>query len=152
MKPAPKVRMLEAGIRIASAVVLALLVGGAFEARAQKEKGTQIETEAEFLRYDAAAHTITVKVIKPGKGATPPRELKLRQGQEAAFRVKEEGSVLSRTTVKLQSGVAGAFTDLEAGRKVRVFWIPDPNDKQARFARSVSVFVPAEEQGEDAGD
>jgi len=138
------------GARIASAAALALLLAHAPDAAAQKS--TQIETEGEFLSYDAAAHTITIKVIKPGKGATPPRELKLRQGQEAAFHVEEEGSVLSRTTVKLQSGTAGAFTDLEAGRKVRVFWVPDPNGKQARFARSVSVFVPAEELGEDAGD
>jgi hypothetical protein len=150
MKPVPRVRWLEVCVRIASAAVLAVLVAAAPEAQAQKS--TQIETEGEFLSYDAAAHTITIKVIKPGKGATPPRELKLRQGQEAAFLVKEEGSVLSRTTVKLQSGMAGAFPDLEAGRKVRVFWIPDPNDKKVRFARSVSVFVPAEEQGEDAGD
>ena len=151
MQLAPKVRRLETGVRIACTAVVTLLAVTALEARAQS-KGTQIETEAEFLSYDAAAHTITVKVIKPGKGATPPRELKLRQGQEATFNVKEDGSVLSRTTVKLQSGVAGAFADLEAGRKVRVFWLPDPNDAKARFARSVSVFVPAEEQGEDAGD
>jgi hypothetical protein len=60
--------------------------------------------------------------------------------------------VLVRTTVKLQDGTAGKFTDLQAGRKVRVFWIPDPDDPKQRMARSVSVFVPAEEQGEDAGD
>jgi hypothetical protein len=150
MQPAPTHRSLEVVVRIGSALALALLVLAAPAARAQKS--SQIETEGEFLSYDAAAHTITIKVLKPGKGATPPRELKLRQGQEAAFNVEEEGSVLTRTTVKLQSGVAGAFTDLEAGRKVRVFWIPDPNHEQARFARSVSVFVPAEEQGEDAGD
>ena len=139
------------GTWIVTAAALTLPLLGAPDALAQS-KGQQIETEGEFQSYDAATHTIKIKVIKPGKGATPPRELKLRQGQEAAFHVVEEGSVLSRTTVKLQNGTAGAFTDLEAGRKVKVFWMPDPNDAAARFARSVSVFVPAEEQGEDAGE
>lgn len=115
-------------------------------------RGTQTQTEAEFISYDAEASTITVKVRKAGKGATPPSHLRLRRGREASFNVKSEGSVLTRTTVKLDDGTAGEFSDLQAGRKLLIYWIPDPDDKDARFARSISVFVPAEEQGEDASD
>lgn len=137
-------------LRTASAAlaVLGLLLAGA---RASAQKSSQTETEGEFVRYDAEAGTMTIQVRKPGKGAKPPRQLKLKKGKEGVFKVKAEGTVLTRTTVKLQNGTAGAFTDLEPGRKVLVFWITDPEDENARFARSVSVFVPAEDQGEDAG-
>jgi hypothetical protein len=124
----------------------------AFTAPEALAKGKQTQTEAEFLSYDGEASTITVKVRKAGKGAKPPRNLKLKKGKEAIFNVKSEGSVLTRTTVKLQDGTAGEFEDLQAGRKVQVFWVPDPKDENARFARSISVFVPAEDLGEDAGD
>lgn len=135
----------------ALAAALLVTLGLAPGAWAQA-KSRQTETEAEFVGYDAEAGTVTLKIRKPGKGARPPRELKLRKGEEAQFNVKAEGSVLTRTTVKLQDGTAGSFDDLTAGRKVLVFWVPDPDDGKARLARSISVFVPAEEQGEDAGD
>jgi hypothetical protein len=125
-----------------------LLLAAAAPSLAAESK--QTETEGEFVGFDAEASTVTIKVRKPGKGAQPPRELKLKKGQEATFNVKQTGTVLTRTTVKMQDGTAGAFTDLEAGRKVLVFWIPDPENAKARLARSISVFVPAEEQGEDA--
>lgn len=132
---------------VALAAVGLLLVAGA-PARAAESK--QIETEGEFVSFDAEGSTVTVKVIKPGKGARPPRELKLKKGQDASFNVKQTGTVLTRTTVKMQDGTAGTFSDLQPGRKVKVFWIPDPENAKARMARSISVFVPAEEQGEDA--
>lgn len=130
-------------------VAAALAVGFAPTAFAQKSK--QTETEAEFISFNAEAKTITVKIRKSGKGAKPPRNLKLSKGKKADFNVEPEGSVLKRTTVKLQDGTGGKFEDLQAGRKVLIFWMPDPNDENARKARSISVFVPAEEQGEDAG-
>ena len=136
-------------VRLGVVAVAAVLFVWAGTAQAADPKSKQIETEAEFVSYDAAAKAITVKVRKPGK-APENKALKLRNGEEAKFNVKPEGSVLVRTTVKLQNGTAGSFDDLEAGRKVRVFWIEDPADKKARQARSISVFVPAEEQGEDA--
>ena len=64
----------------------------------------QTQTEAAFVSYDADAQTITVKVLKPGKGAKPPRHLKLRRGKNATFNVKESGSVLTATIVKDSQG------------------------------------------------
>jgi hypothetical protein len=119
----------------------------ALPAAAAEPKSKQVETEAEFVSFDEAAKTVTVKVRKPGNA---PKALAVRQGKEAVFKVKPEGSVLVRTTVKMQDGTAGSFKDLEPGRKVRVFWVADPDDPKGRMARSISVFVPAEEQGEDA--
>jgi hypothetical protein len=131
---------------LAAVGLLALVVPAA---HAQKSK--QIETEGEFVSFDAKAETVTIKVTKAGSGATPPRALKLENGKEAQFSVKTTGTVLTRTTVKLQDGTGGKFEDLKAGRKVKVFWLADDAGK-TRLARSISVFIPAEEQGEDAGN
>lgn len=139
MHPLSRIRM--------GALVLFAIAGLAASAGAAP-KSTQIETEGEFVSFDAAAKTVTVKVLKPGKQV---RGLpKLARGKEAEFNVEPEGSVLTRTTVKMRDGTAGQFTDLQAGRKVKVFWIPDPDQEGKRKARSIAVFVPAEEQGEDA--
>jgi hypothetical protein len=133
------------GLAALAAVGLLALVAPA--AHAQKSK--QIETEGEFVSFDAKAETVTVKVTKPG--AEAPHALKLQNGKEAQFSVKTTGTVLTRTTVKLQDGTGGKFEDLKAGRKVKVFWMAG-EDGKTRLARSISVFVPAEEQGEDAGN
>lgn len=109
-------------------------------------KSRQIETEAEFVAYDAALKAISVRVIKTG---ARPRDkaLALKKGREQIFSVVPAGSVLVRTTVKNQDGTAGSFDDLQPGRRVRVFWLAEDGQRKAR---SVSVYVPAEEVGEDA--
>ena len=53
-------------------------------------KSKQIETEAEFVSFDADSKTITVKVKKPGKRVKGLP--KLKKGKEAVFEVKAEGS------------------------------------------------------------
>jgi hypothetical protein len=130
---------------VTALAALGMLVGVAGEPAHARPKQTQ--TEANFLSYDAEASTVTVKVRKPGKGARPPRHLKLKRGKEAVFKVKLGGSVLTSTIVKTVDGRRGAFADLQPGVKIFVFWVPDEKDKNARFARSISVYVPPEEWG-----
>ena len=140
-----QVRNAVSGVALAAAAALA--VAGAWRPAQAEPQSKQIETEAVFQKYDAAASTITVQVIKPG---TLPKGLpKLQKGKEAVFKVKAEGTVLTRTTVKLLTGQAAKFEDLQAGKKVKIFWVPDEADKTVRYARSVSIFKPTEEQGED---
>jgi hypothetical protein len=134
------------GFALAAAAALAV-GGGLRPAQAAEPQSRQIETEAVFQKYDPAASTITVQVIKPG--SVPKGVPKLQKGKEAVFQVKAEGSVLTRTTVKLLTGQAAKFEDLQTGKKVKIFWVPDEADKSVRLARSVSIFKPAEEQGED---
>ena len=130
----------------AGAFVLAL--GAAPDAQAQKAKSTQ--SEGKWIGFNPEDNTVTVKVTKPGKGAKPPKELKLKKGREASFNVKPPGSVLTRTSVAI-NGKKGEMADIPAGKTVNIYWIPDPDDDQARFARKIDVFLPPEEQGEDAG-
>ena len=131
-----------------AALVVVCLLWAAPQAHAQKAKSTQ--TEAVWVKFDPETKTVTVRVREPGKGAKPPRHLVLRKGREASFNVKPEGSVLARTSVAI-NGKKGELADIPTGKRVNIYWIPDPNDDQARFARKIDMFVPASEQGEDAG-
>lgn len=134
-------RSLAALAGMAFAVFLAS--GGSTPAHAQS-KGKSIQTEADWVAYDAEGQTITVKVIKPGSGK---EARKLKTGKEAVFHVKAEGSILTRTTVKV-NGKAGALTDIPAGKRVNVYWQPDSTKEAGRFARSVDVTFSEEELDE----
>lgn len=122
--------------------VVALLAAAAIaEAAFAQTEGRSIRTEGEFLAYDAAARTVKVKVTKPGSGAEAND---LKAGQEVLFKVKPEGSVLSRTTVAIQ-GVKAELSEIAAGRTVNVYWRPDESDPKARFARKIDVVLSDEE-------
>jgi hypothetical protein len=134
---------------IAAAVVLLAGAGLAAEARAEtKAKSTQ--TEAVWVSYDAAKQEVTARVTKEGKGATPPKDLEVKKGREATFKVKPTGSVLSRTSIAV-NGRKGEITDIPAGKTVNIYWVPDPTDAKARFARKIDVIMSQEEFDEKYG-
>ena len=128
----------------AFALVAALALFASEPAQARPK---QTQTEASFVSYDADAHTITVKVLKPARGAKPPRHLRLKRGKEATFNVKESGSVLTATIVKDTQGTRAKFEDLSPGVKLNVYWVPDEKDENARFARSLAVYVAVQDWG-----
>ena len=132
--------------RIGLVVVLLASAGVARPALAQAEVRS-LRTEGEFVAFDAAAHTIRVRVTDPGTGAEA-KDLKV--GQEALFKVKPEGSVLSRTTVQIQ-GAKAELGEIPAGRTVDVYWRPDETDPGARFARKIDVVSPDEQPGKRSG-
>ena len=127
---------------IPAALGLSILLGAAPAQSGPK----QTQTEATFLSHDADSHTITVKVRQPGRGKAP-KALRLKRGKEASFNVKESGSVLTSTIVKSKEGTRMGFEDLTPGVKVFVFWVPDEKNDDARFARSISVYVAAQDWG-----
>ena len=96
------------------------------------------------MKYDAATKLVTIKVTKEGKGAKPAAGLELKKGREAAFRVEPEGSVFTRTTVKINAK-AGAITDIPEGKTVIVYWVQDEKDPKLRFARQIAVILSDEE-------
>jgi hypothetical protein len=131
-------RPFHVGLALGVALVLGLALAG--PAGAQKEKS--IQTEADWMNYDADAQTVTVKIVKPGSGAKG-----LSAGKEAVFNVKAEGTVLTRTTVKV-NGKAGQLTDISPGKRVLIYWKADAKDPNARFARSIDVTFSEEELNE----
>ena len=130
------------------ALLAALCLLAVFEpALAEAGRQKQTQTEATFLSWDPDAHTITVKVRRTGRGKGPklPEQLRIKRGQEVTFNVKESGSVLTSTIVKSKIGTRMDFASLTPGSKVFVFWAPDEKDENARFARSISIYVAAQD-------
>lgn len=131
---------------VSTLLVLCLLATiGPAPADAGRQKQTQ--TEATFLGWDPESHTITVKVRRTGRGKGPklPPQLQIKRGEEVTFNVKEEGSVMTATIVKSREGTRMDFEHLVPGSKIFVFWVPDEKDDSARFARSISIYVAAQD-------
>ena len=131
---------------LAAAVVAGLLVFAAVPSAIAKEaKSTR--NEAEWVSFDAAVKTVTLKVKKVGDG---PGAATLKVGQQAVFNVQPEGTVLTRTSVAI-NGKKGALTDIPTGKTVIVYWVPDVKDAKARFARKIDVILSEQELDEKYG-
>jgi len=123
-----------------AAVALAIAFTATIAADAQA-KGKSVQTEAKWIKYDPEARTVTVKVVKPGRG----KDAKLlKRNKQAVFAVKPEGSVLTRTTVAI-NGVKGEITDIPEGKTVNVYWRPDEKDPSILRARKIDVIMSDEE-------
>jgi hypothetical protein len=129
----------------AASFVFAFVASTAPIAEAAKSKSTQ--NEAEWIAYDAAAKTVTVKITKKGKG---PNKKLLKTRKEATFNVIPEGSVLTRTTVTI-NGVKSELEDIPVGKTVLIYWIPDPNTEGELFARKIDAILSEEEMDEKYG-
>ena len=134
------------GIATAAAVCL---VAAAPDAQAQK-KAKSTQSEAKWIKFDPEKKEVTVKVTKPGKGDKPPKELKLKRGKQASFKVIPTGSILARTSVAI-NGKKGALEDIPEGKTVNIYWVPDKDDKTARFARKIDVILSDQELDEMYG-
>lgn len=130
------------GVAALAALALATFVTAAPATAQPKAKSTQ--SEAQWVNFNPCDNTVTVKVTKAGKGAKPPKELKLKTGKEASFNVKPEGSILVRTSVAI-NGKKAAMTDIPEGKTVNIYWVPDEKDASKRFARKIDVILSDEE-------
>ena len=135
-------------IGFAAAAAVAGLVAAipAPDVSAAEQKSTR--NEAEWVAYDAAAKTVTLKIKKIGLG---PSAAQLKVGQQAVFNVQPEGTVLTRTSVAV-NGKKGALTDIKPGKTVLIYWIPDAKDSKARFARKIDVILSEQELDERYGE
>jgi hypothetical protein len=130
-------------VAAATAAAVIGLAGGAFAQGNQKS----VSNEAQFVKYDEAASTVTVKILKKGKGnAALMKQFdeQVKNGKDATFNVIPTGSVLSRTSVAV-NGVKGEMKDLQPGKKVLIYWVEDPKKKGELFARKIDVVLSEEE-------
>ena len=123
------------GVLAAAALAVAGLVF-ATPGSAEEKKSKSVQSEVEWIAFDAAAETVKVKVKKPGSGAKG-----LSANQEAVVKVKHEGSVLSKTTVKV-NGRKGELKDIPVGKTVLLYWVDQDG---GRFARAIDVIFSDEE-------
>ncbi len=134
------------GSLVAAAVAGLFIVAAAPVAFAKEQKSTR--NEAEWIKFDAAAKTVTLKIKKAGQGG--PGASALKVGQQVVFNVQPEGSILARTSVAV-NGKKGALTDIPTGKTVIVYWVTDPKDAKARFARKIDVILSEQELDEKYG-
>jgi anti-sigma factor RsiW len=137
----PRIVIQRAGLSALVAVIALLSAATAIAAG-----GNVIQTEANWVKFDPATKTISVKVTKPG--ARPKNsDAAIVKGKDTQFDVQPEGSVLTRTTVKI-NGRKGEFADIAEGKRVLIYWIEDAAKSTKRFARSVDVTLSEEELNE----
>ena len=115
-------------------------------ASAKEQKSTR--NEAEWVKYDSTAKTVTLKIKKLGLGDGAKT---LKVGQQVVFNVQPEGTVLTRTSVAV-NGKKGALTDIPPGKTVLVYWVPDVKDPKARFTRKIDVILSEQELDERYGE
>jgi hypothetical protein len=128
---------------IAVALLAGLLVAGVAGQAAAQKKAKSVQTEATFVKFDAEANTVTVKVKKPGR-KVKVKEAMLKRGKEASFDVKPEGSILVRTSVAI-NGKKGELADIPEGKTVNIYWVVDETKGTKRFARKIDMILSDEE-------
>ena len=133
------------GSLAASVVAVLFAAAQAPDAFAAEQKSTR--NEAEWVKYDPAAKTVTLKIKKAGLG---PGAAKVKIGQQAVFNVQPEGTVLTRTSVAV-NGKKAALTDIPPGKTVIVYWVPDAKDAKTPFARKIDVIMSEQELDEKYG-
>jgi hypothetical protein len=132
--------------RSAVALLAVLAVCGLASQAVAEKKSKSVQTEGQWVGFDPDSNTATVKVRKAG-GKVKNKEAAIKQGKEATFDVKPEGSVLTRTTVKI-NGRKGEITDIPEGKTVNIYWIVDETKATKRFARSIDLILSEEELNE----
>jgi len=125
----------------------ALAIAGLATAAVAQGNQKSVQNEAQFVKYDEAASTVVVKILKKGKGNTALMkqfEEQVKNGKEATFNVIPTGSVLTRTSVAI-NGVKGEMKDLQPGKTIQLYWVEDPKKKGELFARKIDVVLSEEE-------
>ncbi len=104
-----------------AAVAVVVAAFGAGPAYAQK-KAKPKRIQGQFMGFNAETNTITVK----------------ERGKEREYTVKPEGSILTRTAVKI-NGLGAHVSELPPEARIIVYWVPDENDPKKRFARTIDA-------------
>jgi hypothetical protein len=141
-------RCLSLALALALALALSLATGLAGTAQAGNVEKSK-KTQARFVSYDEETRTLVVKVLKPGK-KPDRRKLVMKRGKQAKFHVRTAGSILVRTSVT-DDGQRSSVTAISVGKILNIYWVPDEDDPNVRFARKIDV-VYAEEEIEVRAD
>jgi len=80
------------------------------------------KSQGTYLGFDAASKTIKLR----------------EKGKELTYHVEPEGSVLTRTTVKI-NGQGAKLDELPTEARVIIYWGPLDGDKNGRCARSIDA-------------
>lgn len=120
---------------------LAFAVASAVAPAAHAAKSKSTQNEAKWVSYDPETKTVVVEIEDRGKG---PNTKMVKRGEQVTFNVIPTGSILTRTSVTV-NGQKAEITDIQAGKSVLIYWVPDPNKDGELFARKIDVIISEEE-------
>lgn len=132
---------------------LTFLTAALSPAVAQAARGSSVANEAQWLRFDPEAETITVEILKASRGnkaLAKQFKKKVKRGKQATFNVIPTGSILKRTSVAI-NGRKAELTEIEPGKRVVIYWTEDPNRPGELFARKIDVVFSEQELRERYG-
>lgn len=115
--------------------------------RAHAARGKSVANEAQWVSFDPEAKTVTVKILTKSKGnkiLAKKFKKTVKRGKQVTLNVIPEGSILKRTSVTINGRKAG-LPDIEAGKRVVLYWIEDPNQAGELFTRKIDVLLSFEE-------
>ncbi len=116
--------------RVLTAAAVLLLMFGVGVADAAKKSKSKLSKEAKLMAIDTEGGTMTVK----------------EKGKKIVYKVKFEGSIMTRTMFTIQAKRADA-TDIPINTKVNIYWVKDEKEPKRRFARKVDALkIPKELQ------
>jgi hypothetical protein len=104
-----------------AALALVFSAVSAGPAYAQK-KAKPKQVQGTYLSFDEATSTIKIK----------------EKGKEKVYTIKPEGSILTRTAIKI-NGRGAKITELPPNSRIILYWIPDEKDPKMRFARTIDA-------------
>ena len=107
-------------LAVTAALAFVFAALGAETAHAQKAKPKR--TQGQFVSFDPNTNTIVVK----------------EKGKDNTYTVKPEGSILTRTAVKV-NGLGAKVSELKEGTRIILYWVPDEKDPKQRFARTIDA-------------
>ncbi len=135
------------GLAFSAVVVLMLLPATLATTQAHAARGKSVANEAEWVSFDAEAKTVTIKILTESRGnkALAKKFKKtVKRGKQVTVNVTPDGPIRERTSVAINGRKAG-LPDIEAGKRVVLYWIEDPNQAGELFARKIDVLLSFEE-------
>ncbi len=118
--------------RVLLAAVALLFVFGVGTADAAKKQKSKLSKEARLLAFDTEAGTMTVK----------------EKGKKIVYKVKFEGSVMTRTTATVNAQPV-KLVEIPLQARVNIYWRKDEDEPKRRFARKVDALNIPEELLDD---
>ncbi len=132
------------GFAVLAAITLALFMSTLSTAPAEAaKKAKSTKSEGKFIEFNADDSTVTIKIKKAGK-RPKNKKLKLKSGKKEVFRVKPDGSVLTRTSVTFDARPF-PIRNIKENTSVIIYWIPDEKNADGRYAKKIDLVLSDEE-------
>lgn len=136
-------RRIPGSLALCTLAALSFVAATLAPAQAEAARGKSVANEAQWVRFDPDAETVSVTILKASNGNKAlAKQFKrtVKRGKQVTFHVVSTGSILKRTSVAIR-GRKAELTDIQAGDRVILYWIEDPDHPGELFARKIDVVL-----------